>query len=78
MEQLQNKSLMKSMTIFLSDGENIREFIQRELDSRLTKRYKMTHMAEDMDISYSMLHRFMNGGGVGDELYIKAFKYLMK
>lgn len=78
MEQLQNQSLMQSMTIYLSDGENIREFIQRELDSRLTKRYKMTHMAEDMDVSYSMLHRFMSGRGVGDELYIKAFQYLMR
>ena len=69
---------MKSMTIYLSDGENIREFIQRELDSLLVRRYKMTHMAEDMGVSYSMLYRFMNGKSVGEEFYIKAFKYLMK
>lgn len=69
---------MKSMTIYLSDGENIRDFIHRELESRLTKRYKMTSMAEDMGISYSMLNRFMKGNGVGDEFYIQAFKYLMK
>ena len=66
------------MTIYLSDGEDVRDFIRKELESLLNRRYKMTHMAEDMGISYSMLHRFMNGGGVGDDLYIQAFKYLMK
>lgn len=69
---------MQSMTVYLSDGENIREFIQRELDSLLTKRYKMTHMAEDMGLNYSMLYRFMNGKSVSEEFYIQAFKYLMK
>ena len=69
---------MKSMTIYLSEGENIREFIQRELDSLLVKRYNMTHMAEDMKVNYSMLYRFMNGKSVSEEFYIKAFKYLMQ
>ena len=66
------------MTIYLSEGENIREFIQRELDSLLVKRHKMTHMAEDMKVNYSMLYRFMNGKSVSEEFYIKAFKYLMQ
>ena len=69
---------MKSMTIYLSDGETIREFIQHELDSLLVKRYKMTHMAEDMSVNYSMLYRFMKGESVSEEFYIQAFKYLMK
>lgn len=69
---------MQSMTVYLSDGENIREFIQRELDSLLTKRYKMTHMAEDMGLNYSMLYRFMSGKSVSEDFYIQAFKYLMK
>ena len=69
---------MKSMTIYLSDGENIRDFIHKELESRLSPRYRMTFMAEDMNISYHMLTRFMKGGGVGDEFYIKAINYLIK
>ena len=69
---------MKSMTIYLSDGENIRDFICKELESLLVRRYKMTHMAEDMGVNYSMLYRFMNGKSVGEEFYIQAFKYLMK
>lgn len=69
---------MKSMTIYLSDGENIRDFIHKELESRLSKRYRMTHMAEDMTLPYHQLTRFMKGEGVGDEFYIKAFNYLMK
>lgn len=69
---------MKSMTIYLSDGENIRDFIRKELESLLVRRYKMTHMAEDMGVNYSMLYRFMKGDSVGEEFYIQAFKYLMK
>lgn len=69
---------MKSMTIYLSDGENIRDFIRKELESLLVRRYKMTHMAEDIGVNYSMLYRFMNGKSVSEEFYIKAFKYLMR
>lgn len=69
---------MQSMTIYLSDGEDVRDFIRKELESLLTKRYKMTHMAEDMGLNYSMLYRFMNGKSVSEDFYIQAFKYLMK
>ena len=69
---------MRSLTIFLSDGENIRYFIHRELESRLSKRYRMTHLAEDMDLNYHTLTRFMKGEGVSDEFYIKAFDFLIK
>ena len=74
----QNQSQMKSMTIYLSDGENIRDFIHKELRSRLSKRYRMTHLAEDMNLNYYTLTRFMKGNGVGDEFYIQAFNFLMK
>ena len=66
------------MMIYLSDGEDVRDFIRKELESLLTKRYKMTHMAEDMGLNYSMLYRFMSGKSVSEEFYIQAFKYLMK
>lgn len=69
---------MQSMMIYLSDGEDVRDFIRKELESLLTKRYKMTHMAEDMGLNYSMLYRFMNGKSVSEDFYIQAFKYLMK
>lgn len=68
--------MMKSVTVYLSDGEDLRDFIRKELESLLTKRYKMTHMAEDMRLNYSMLYRFMKGGSVSEEFYIKAIKYL--
>jgi hypothetical protein len=74
----QNQSQMKSMTIYLSDGENIRDFIHKELRSRLSSRYKMTHLAEDMNLNYYTVNRFMRGNGVGDEFYIQAFNFLMK
>jgi hypothetical protein len=48
------------------------------LRSRLSKRYRMTHLAEDMNLNYYTLTRFMKGNGVGDEFYIQAFNFLMK
>jgi len=38
----------------------------------------MTHLAEDMNLNYYTVNRFMRGNGVGDEFYIKAFNFLMK
>ena len=45
--------------------------------SRLNKRYKMTHLAEDMKVKYSMLYRFMNGKPVGQEFFIAWFDYFV-
>jgi len=66
------------MTIYLSDGEDVRDFIRKELESLLNRRYKMTHMAEDMGLNYSMLYRFMKGESVSEDFYVQCFKYLMK
>lgn len=66
---------MRALTIHLSDGETIRDFIDREVRSRVSKRYKLAHIAEDMGITYLQLWRFLKGHSVNEEFYIKFFKY---
>lgn len=68
---------MKTMTIYLSDDKNIVDFMRLMTTSRLNKRYKMTHLAEDMKVKYSMLYRFMNGKPVGQEFFIAWFNYFV-
>ena len=66
------------MTIHLSDGENIRDFIEKEVRSRITKRYKISHIAEDMGITYIQMWRFLKGKPMNEDFYIKFFKYYEK
>lgn len=68
---------MKTMTIYLSDDKNIVDFMRLMTTSRLNKRYKMTHLAEDMKVKYSMLYRFMNGKPVGQEFFIAWFNFFV-
>lgn len=68
---------MKTITIYLSNDNNIVDFMRLMTTSRLNKRYKMTHLAEDMKVKYSMLYRFMNGKPVGQEFFIAWFDYFV-
>jgi len=45
------------------------------IEGKLSSRYKMTHLAEDMKVSYSMLYRFMRGRQVGEEFFVKFFQH---
>lgn len=69
---------MKTMTIYLSKDSTIVDFMRTTTSDRLSSRYKMTHLAEDMKVSYSMLYRFMRGRPVGEEFFIAWFKYFSK
>ena len=68
---------MKTMTIYLSNDTNVVEWMRLMTTSRLNKRYKMTHLAEDMKVKYSMLYRFMNEKPVGQEFFIAWFNYFV-
>jgi uncharacterized protein YcnI len=60
--------------IYLSEQQSISDFIRKEINSRLCKRYKLTHVAEDIGVNYAKLYRFMRGGNVGTEFYDNFFK----
>lgn len=69
---------MRALTIHLSDNDTIRDFIDKEVRSRVSKRYKLSHIAEDMGITYLQLWRFLKGYPVSEDFYIKFFKYYAK
>ena len=69
---------MRALTIHLSDGDTIRDFIDKEVRSRVSKRYKLSHIAEDIGITYLQLWRFLKGYPVNEEFYIKFFRYYEK
>jgi len=66
---------MKTLTIYLSDKSTIVDFMRTTIEGKLSSRYKMTHLAEDMKVSYSMLYRFMRGRQVGEEFFVKFFQH---
>ena len=66
------------MTIYLSDKQELSDWMRKEMNSLLCKRYKMTHLAEDMNVNYAKLYRFMRGKNVGTELYDSFFRVYLK
>lgn len=68
----------RSKTVYLNLDESFSEWLRRELTDQLSYRYKIIHMAEDMNVNSATLYRFMNGNEVRGSFYDNAFKYLVK
>jgi hypothetical protein len=62
------------MMIYLSDDQQISDWMRKEISGMLNKRYKLTHLSEDMGVNYAMLYRFMRGKNVGGEFYDSFFR----
>lgn len=69
---------MRAVTIYLSDQQQLSDWIRREIRGMLNKRYKLTHLAEDMNVNYAKLYRFMRGKNVGSEFYDSFFNVYLK
>jgi hypothetical protein len=52
------------------------EWLRQEIKSKITKRYKLSMIAEDMDVSYMQLWRFLKGEKVSQDFIDKAMKFL--
>ena len=61
------------MMIYLSRDQSISDFMRKEINMKLCKRYKLTHVAEDMGVHYAKLYRFMRGGNTTSEIYDNFF-----
>jgi IS30 family transposase len=68
----------RSKTVYLNLDESLSEWLRRELKDKLSYRYKLIHLAEDMNVQPATLYRFMNGSEVRGSFYDNAFKYLIK
>jgi hypothetical protein len=56
--------------------ESFSEWLRQEIKSKITKRYKLSMIAEDMDVSYMQLWRFLKGEKVSQDFIDKAMKFL--
>jgi hypothetical protein len=69
---------MRAVTIYLSEDEQISEWMRKEITGMLSKRYKLTHLSEDMNVNYAKLYRFMRGRNVTTEIYDSFFRLYLK
>jgi hypothetical protein len=56
--------------------ESFSEWLRQEIKSKITKRYKLSMIAEDMSVSYMQLWRFLKGEKVSQDFIDKAMKFL--
>jgi hypothetical protein len=69
---------MRAVTIYLSEDQKLSEWMRKEIIGMLSKRYKLTHLSEDMDVNYAKLYRFMRGRNVTTEIYDSFFRVYLK
>lgn len=65
-------------TVYIKDGETLTDSIRAELFDKLSRRYKVVHLAEDVGVDKFQMYRFMHGQEVTGKFYDKVFKFLMK
>jgi len=58
--------------ISLSKGQSLKDFMIEET------RYKLSHYAEDIGVSYCSIWRFTNGKAVNEQFYLKWWKNYLK
>lgn len=63
--------IKQKMMISLFDGYSIKDFMIKETKSKLNSRYKLSHFAEDIGVSYHSMWRFTKGEAVNEQFYIK-------
>jgi hypothetical protein len=67
----------KQMTIFLSEGEQLTDFLLRQVNERCQGRYRLIHLAEDAKLRYNQLWRFTNGHQVNQQFINDLFNYFV-
>jgi hypothetical protein len=66
------------VTIYLSEQQELSDWMRKEITAMLGKRYKLTHLSEDMNVNYAKLYRFMRGKNVGTEIYDSFFRVYLR
>jgi predicted transcriptional regulator len=68
---------MTDLNINLNDHKTLTAWMRSESKKMLSKRYKQTHMAEDMGVSDAMMSRFMRGHPVNEKFINKWFDFFV-
>lgn len=67
----------RQMMISLSDGEQLTDWMIRQVRERCQDRYRLIHLAEDAGLRYNQLWRFVNGHQVNQQFINDLFNYLV-
>ena len=79
MENPESKSRgVRSILIDLKEDQNIRDWMIEQTNRIITRRYKAVHVAEDLGVYPSKIHRFLKGENVNNEFYNKWFEWYCK
>ena len=69
---------MKSLTIYLSDGETFSQWAVKQANSMLSDRYRLVHLALDMKAPYHTVRRFVTGQNVALDIQDKFIVLYLK
>jgi hypothetical protein len=69
--------MQQKMTVCLSDGEQLTDWMIRQVKERCQDRYRLIHLAEDTGLKYNQLWRFMKGHQVNQQFINDLFKFLV-
>lgn len=64
------------MEIQILTGE-FTDWIREQIQSKVSKRYKLSFIADDMNVTYMQLWRFMKGEKVNQDFINKAMRFLL-
>ncbi len=62
---------MKTLTIYLSEGETFSQWAVKTANSMINDRYRLVHLALDMKAPYHTVRRFVSGENVALEIVDK-------
>ena len=69
--------MQQKMTVCLSDGEQLTDWMIRQVRERYQDRCRLIHLAEHTGLKYNQLWRFMNGHQVNQQFINDLFKFLV-
>lgn len=64
------------MEVQILTGE-FTDWIREQIQSKVSKRYKLSFIADDMGVTYMQLWRFMKGEKVNQDFINKAMRFLL-
>ena len=65
---------MKTLTIYLSEGETFSQWAVKTANNMLSDRYRLVHLALDMKAPYHTVRSFVAGENVALEIVDKVIK----
>ena len=76
MPKYQSLITKKTMEVQILTGE-FTDWIREQIQSKVSKRYKLSFIADDMNVTYMQLWRFMKGEKVNQDFINKAMRFLL-